>query len=54
MQFPPGAPSNDSLHEFLESGKSRGVVMVDNFILDPLGEAIVSLPEECCFAPIDA
>ena len=43
----------DSLHEFPESGKSRGLLVVDHFVLDPFGEAIVSLPEECCFAPVD-
>ena len=43
----------DSLQEFPESGKSRGLLVVDYFVLDPFGEAIVSLPEECCFAPVD-
>ena len=43
----------DSLHESPESGKGRGLVMVDHFILDPFGEAIVCLPEECCLAPVD-
>ena len=41
------------MHEFPESGKSCGLVMVDHFVLDPLGEAIVSLPEECCLTPVD-
>ena len=27
--------------------------MVDHFVLDLLGKAVVSLPEECCFAPVD-
>ena len=45
--------SVDSLHEFPESGKSRGLVVVDHFVLDPLGEAVVSLLEECCLAPVD-
>ena len=27
--------------------------MVDHFVLDLLGEAIVSLPEECCLASVD-
>ena len=45
--------SVDSLHEFPESGKSHGLVVVDHFVLDPLGEAVVSLPEECCLAPVD-
>ena len=43
----------DSLHEFLESGKGHGFLVVDHFVLDPLGEAIVSLLEECCFSPVD-
>ena len=42
----------NSLHEFPEYGKSRGLVVVDHFVLDPFGEAIVSLLEECCFAPV--
>ena len=43
----------DSLHELPESGQGRGLIMVDHFILDPFGEAVVGLLEECCFAPID-
>ena len=43
----------DSLHEFLESGKGHGLFVVDHFILDLFGKAIVSLPEECCFALVD-
>ena len=43
----------DSLHEFLESGKGCGLLVVDHFVLDPFGKAIICLPEECCFAPID-
>ena len=43
----------NSLHKSLESGKGRGLIMVDDFVLDPFGKAIVSLPEECCFAPVD-
>ena len=35
----------DSLHEFPESRKSHGIVMVDHFVLDPFGKAVVSLPE---------
>ena len=43
----------DSLHKFPESRKSHGPLMVDHFVLDPFGEAVVSLLEECCFTPID-
>ena len=45
--------SVDSLHEFPESGKCRGLVVVDDFVLDLFGKAVVSLPEECCLAPVD-
>ena len=44
----------DSLHKFPESGKGHGLLMVDHFILGLFGKAILCLPEECCFAPIDA
>ena len=43
----------DSLHEFPEPRKGCGLIMVDHSILDLFGKAVVSLPEECCFAPID-
>ena len=43
----------DSLHEFPESGKGCGLLVVDHFILDLFGKAVVSLLEECCFAPVD-
>ena len=43
----------DSLHESPESGKGRGLIVVDHFVLDPFGKAIVGLPEECCLAPVD-
>ena len=44
----------NSLHVFLETRKGCGLLMVDHIILDPFDKAIISLPEECCFAPIDA
>ena len=43
----------DSLHESPESRKGCGLLVVDHFVLDPFGKAIVSLPEECCFTPVD-
>ena len=33
----------DSLHEFLESGKGRGLLVVDHFVRDLFGKAIVCL-----------
>ena len=42
-----------SLHEPPESGKGRGLIVVDHFVLDLFGEAIISLPEECCLTPVD-
>ena len=35
----------DSLDEFLEAGKCCGLLVVDHIILDPFGEAVVSLLE---------
>ena len=40
----------NSLHKLPESGKGHGLLVVDHFVLDLLGKAIVSLLEECCFA----
>ena len=41
------------MHELLESGKGHGLIVVDHFVLDPFGKAIVGLPEKCRFTPID-
>jgi len=43
----------DGLDKFLEAGKNVGLVVVDHIVFDVLGKSIISLPSECCIAPLD-